>query len=400
MRALPLLPFAFAALACGGPRDSAVSAPRPDLPDLPLRGASPAELESFAEGDRLFEAVMRPADGLGPVFIQRSCASCHRDDGRGPGRVGKIVALDTRTSLAAALVPYGATERPLALPGARPVLAPAPPDGPVRVLHRLPPAVFGRGYLEAVSDEAIVRLEQSARARGNGIRGRIHWVTFQSEPNSDERFHRHTRASKVIGRFGFKARIATLDDFTADALQNDMGLTSPLRPFELPNPSDLADDDKPGVDVSADRVNALADYSRLVEIPERRTHSAEGGALFERALCATCHVPSLPTRPDYPIRALAGIDAPVFTDLLLHDMGEGLADGVREGDAGPRELRTAPLIGLRFFPAFLHDGRAATIEDAIAAHASEGSEANASIAAYRALDAASQATLLAYVRGL
>src|SRR6185369_3270804 len=127
-----------------------------------------------------------------------------------------------------------------------------------------------------------------------------------------------------------------------------MGITSPLRAHEPPNPDGLDDDDKPGLDVESSTVDSIADYLQLVEIPARRDRSTVGAYLFERTLCATCHVPTMKTRDDYPIRALAGIRAPVYTDLLVHDMGTALADGVVDGHAGSREWRTAPLMGLRF----------------------------------------------------
>ena len=191
-----------------------------------------------------------------------------------------------------------------------------------------------------------------------------------------------------------------MDAFTADAFQGDMGLTSPPRPRELPNPDQLADDDKPGVDLDQATIDVVADYVRLLEIPARRSPGGKGPALFAQARCATCHAPSLRTRSDYPIAALAGIDAPVFTDLLLHDMGDHLADGVVEGQAGPRDWRTAPLIGLRFASGLMHDGRARTVAQAIAAHAGPGSEASESVAAFQALAERDQRELVRFVEGL
>ena len=94
-----------------------------------------------------------------------------------------------------------------------------------------------------------------------------------------------------------------------------------------------------------------------------------GKALFEGALCSVCHVPSMKTRSDYPIAQLAGIDAPIYTDFLLHDLGDALADSMTDGAADPRAWRTAPLIGMRFQKVFLHDGRVNTIDDAILARA-------------------------------
>jgi len=111
-------------------------------------------------------------------------------------------------------------------------------------------------------------------------------------------------------------------------------------------------------------------------------------------------VPSLRTRPDYPIPQLAGIDAPLYSDLLLHDMGIERADGMAEGEAGTRDWRTAPLIGLRFNQQFMRDGVASTIEEAILAHGATGSEAAASVAAYQALSPADQQLLQQFVSSL
>jgi CxxC motif-containing protein (DUF1111 family) len=270
----------------------------------------------------------------------------------------------------------------------------------VRVSLRVGPPVLGRGYLEAVGDAEIVRAADAQAGRGDGVHGRVGYVVYGSEPNPDPTFNPHRKGDLVIGRFGMKARIATIDEFTADALQGDMGITSPLRPTEIPNPDGLTDDLKPGIDVTAESVNRRAMYVRLTAIPRRAGLTGEGRALFESAGCAVCHAPSMRTRPDYPIALLAGIDAPVFTDLLLHDMGGGLADGVAEGGAGARDWRTAPLIGLRFDKAYLHDGRARTVEEAILLHDGDGSEAASSIARFRALSPSDHDTLLAFVRAL
>jgi CxxC motif-containing protein (DUF1111 family) len=133
--------------------------------------------------------------------------------------------------------------------------------------------------------------------------------------------------------------------------------------------------------------------------------SDSGAALFEATQCAACHVPSLQTRADYPIPELAGIDAEVYTDFLVHRMGEVLADGLpvdpsADGQADSFEWRTSPLIGLRFNRTFLHDGRAKTVEEAVLAHEGEGSEANGSVARFRALSGDDRAALLEFVAAL
>ncbi|MES1205580.1 MAG: di-heme oxidoredictase family protein [Pseudomonadota bacterium] len=407
-----------AALALGAchesprPADALVATRRSvDRPDQPLATATRQEIARFQAGDRLFELPFREPDGLGPLFIRASCEACHQADGRGPGLVGKMVVVQQDGVTAAAdqsALAYGTTQRPhvaagarrpLGVPGADTLAQAAAPA--VRTTFRLPPAVFGRGYLEAVADSEIERLATRAAGRHDGIRGRINRVRYESEANPGTAVHRHRHGqSGIIGRFGLKARIATLDEFAADALQGDMGLTSPVRPAEPPNPDGLTDDAKPGVDITGDDLNTLADYLRLLEIPHRAGDTDRGRDLFARALCAECHVPALATRTDYPIAALADRQAPVFTDFLLHDMGAQLADGITDASAAPGEWRTAPLIGLRFSPAFMHDGRAKTVEEAVLAHEGPGSEANVAVARFRAFEAAARSELIRFVEGL
>ncbi len=188
-----------------------------------------------------------------------------------------------------------------------------------------------------------------------------------------------------------KARIATLDDFVADAFQGDMGMTTPMRPTEPPNPDGLTDDDKPGVDLDLAHVTRVAFYLRRIAIPRRVGLTDRGAALFAQVNCSVCHAPSLKTSANYPIAQLAGIDAPVFTDMLLHDMGPALADGMTDGTSGSADWRTAPLIGERFSKTFLHDGRVTTIEAAILAH---DGEAKGAAEAFAALPADDQAALV------
>lgn len=402
----------FAATASWGCSDPGPEEPRDDGPalvtedpsDLPIAGATPKEQERFLIGDALFENPTRASQGLGPLYIRIACSSCHADDGRGPGFVEKMVVVEDDGITPAAdqsKLPWGHTVRPYYTAGASIGIVPPEDDPSVRVSRRMPPPTFGRGYLEAIADEEIERVEAEQASRTDGISGRIHRVSYASEPNPETAFHAFTKGQEgLIGRFGLKARIATLDEFAADALQGDMGMTSPLRPDELPNPEGLDDDEKEGTDLDLEAVNAVADYTRLLAIPKRAEAIDLGAAAFEKALCSACHVPSMRTRADYPIAALAGIDAPVYTDLLLHDMGDHLADGPAEGDASPREWRTPPLIGLRFVRDYLHDGRAKTLEEAILAHAGPGSEANASVAAFEALGVEDRTALLELVSRL
>jgi CxxC motif-containing protein (DUF1111 family) len=374
-----------------------------DPVDVPIAGLSAEDQAAFVNGDNLFDLPLRDGDGLGPLYTRTSCSSCHQDAERGPGSVQKMVVVEADGWTRAAdqsKLPFGFTEHPLLTAGATTPIVPPAGDTTVKVTSRLGPPVLGRGYMEAVLDSEIERMAAEEAARPDAIHGRVNHVVYASQPNPDTRFHTHQPGDMVIGRFGVKARIATLDDFTADALQGDMGITSPLRPTEFANPDGLTDDLHPGVDITADSVNGRSQYVRTIAIPRRVQGDPRGPQLFDQVQCSACHVPSLRTRPDYPIAQLADIDAPIYSDLLLHDMGIERADGMAEGEATSRDFRTAPLIGLRFNKQYLRDGSAATIEDAILAHGATGSEAAGSVAAFQALSAADRALLVQFVSSL
>jgi CxxC motif-containing protein (DUF1111 family) len=368
--------------------------------DVPIDGLPAGDTKKFDDGDQLFGLAFRAPDGLGPLFIRTSCAACHAEGGRGPGLVQKMAVVETDGVTAASdqsLLTYGHTLREGLAAGAKTPIG-APSDPRVKVTTRVGPPVLGRGYLEAIADAEIERVAAEQATRTDGIHGVINRVTFTSQPNSDTSFHTHKPGdANLIGRFGLKARVATLDDFTADAYQGDMGMTTPMRPTELANPDGLTDDLRVGVDLDLDHVNRVAFYLRRIAIPRRVGLTDEGRAAFEQSKCSVCHVPSLRTRKDYPITVLADVDAPVFTDLLLHDLGPALADGMTDGGATSRQWRTAPLIGLRFFTTYLHDGRASTLLDAILAH---DGEAKVSTDLFRALPDADREALLAYVAAL
>ncbi len=405
MRAITLpLVFVVGAAGCVDVAPAAEPAAvliREDNSDDPLAGLSPELQKAFDDGDSFFEARMFPAQGLGPVYIRTSCTSCHAGDGKGPGFVQKMAAFDDDG--APLVLPNGNTVRPFVDGGGvTPITSPS--DGFVHLSTRIGPAVFGRGFIEAIDDAVIEGFEADQRDRDDGISGRIHRVRWQSERNPNPIVHDHQPGDvDLIGRFGLKARIATLDEFTADAFQGDMGITSPLRPTELQNPDGAVDDFKAGVDVDAKRVNAIAMYMRLIDAPRRDfagVDEAAGAAVFAEARCAVCHVPEQHTAADWAIAPLADRDVFMFTDLLLHDMGDGLKDDIVDGDADGREWKTAPLLGLRFFSGLLHDGRAATVRDAIAAHSSDGSEANDSVVRFNALSADQKDILVRYVESL
>jgi CxxC motif-containing protein (DUF1111 family) len=385
-----------------GGAGGASALPQGDPFDTPIEGVTTEQAKIFFDGDNLFGLPLRDADGLGPLYTRSACAACHVEGIRGPGSVQKmsvVLADSVTTSPDQSMLLYGHTAHPLLTAGAKTPIEP-PNDPSVRVTLRVGPPVLGRGYLEAIDESEILRVADEQKKRTDAIHGRVNHVVYASEANPDPTFNSHKKGDMVIGRFGLKARIATLDEFTADALQGDMGITSPLRPVEFANPDNLLDDLKPGVDVTADSMNVRATYIRLIAIPRRDGLTAQGRALFDQVKCSACHVPTMKTRANYPIALIAGIDAEVYTDLLLHDMGDALADGVTEGLATSRDWRTAPLIGLRFNPTFLHDSRAHTVEEAILLHGGDGSEAAEAVSLYKALSPADHDALLAFVEAL
>jgi CxxC motif-containing protein (DUF1111 family) len=388
-----LLPAIAALAACDPQREASPSTPEPTLTlvredpsDAPLAGLTADERVRFVRGDAHFEEPFAETQGLGPHYVHRSCTSCHEDDARGPGVVRRIVAPE-------GALPHGDVVRPRLAAGARTAIA--APEG-ARTVVRLGPAVFARGLLEAIPDETILAHEAAQAAAGGPISGRAARLASSArEPAS-----LFGDAAPRLGRFGHQARAATLESFVADALLGDMGLTSPARPDELSSPDGLRDDLRPGPDVDAETVALLADYVRFLAIPARIEPDPHGAALFERVGCADCHVPTARTRADHPVEALRDREVALYTDVLLHDLGEGLDDGLVEGAAEPREWRTAPLVGVRFLRGLLHDGRAETVAEAIAAHASEGSEANDVVARFEALAPDDQRALIGFVEAL
>jgi len=393
--------------ACGGSEPAITPDASPDSPprtitnasDVPIDGLPHSEVVDFVVGDDLFGLPFRAVDGLGPLFIRTSCASCHEEGSRGPGLVQKMAVVgedgitpsDDQSALA-----FGHTVREGMAAGAVTGIT-APPGATIKLSIRLGPAVLGRGYLEAIEDSEILRVEAEQATRTDAIRGKAARTTFASVPNPDTSFSTYRQGDPVIGRFGLKSRIATIDDFTADAYQGDMGMTTPMRPVELANPDGLLDDQRTGVDLDIAHVDRVAFYIRRIAIPKRVGLTEQGAALFEQVACAACHVPTLKTRATYPIAKLAGIDAPVYTDLLLHDMGTALADGLTDSVATSAQWRTAPLIGLRFARTYLHDGRAHSVAEAVTAH---DGEARASVLAFQALSQDDQRALIEFVEAL
>jgi CxxC motif-containing protein (DUF1111 family) len=289
-------------------------------------------------------------------------------------------------------------------------------DGPLaaatHVSMRIPRPVFGLGFLEAVDEATILANADPNDANGDGIRGRPNWVT---DP---------VTGAQELGRFGWKAGVASLREQAALALVNDMGITNPIYPTHRCGPLQMAclsavNDAAPQLATSD--LDHLESYMRGLSVPPRRNYddpqAMSGQTLFAGIGCIKCHVANLVTGSTYPIAEMQNIDIQPFTDLLLHDMGPGLADDapVEEGTAAGSDWRTCPLWGNGTGPSvlfpvkdafdpngdppaggvYLHDGRARSITEAILWH---GGEAQTAHDLFVKMPASDRAALEAYVK--
>jgi len=182
-----------------------------------------------------------------------------------------------------------------------------------------------------------------------------------------------------VGRFGTKGQFATLDAFIADALRYEIGITNPGCPDEKPTAQNVpaACDRRPDLEDDGAAVAMLTDFVALLAPPPRGPvgpAERRGEAVFQAVGCASCHTPSLHTGPS-PIAALSERDVPLYSDLLIHDLGEYLADGIHQGEAGGSDWRTTPLWGLGRRLWYLHDGRATDLRTAIELHNGEANPA-------------------------
>jgi CxxC motif-containing protein (DUF1111 family) len=353
-----------------------------DLFDAPIDGLSREELAAFVEGDEQFGRAFLIEEGLGPIFNNVSCAACHSGDGRGR-RENSLTRISVGSDPALDL--GGPQIQDRAIPGAVPEVVPPGVD----VSVRLPPPVFGVGLIEAIPEAAILAHADPSDANGDGISGRPNMVAGQ------------------LGRFSRKAQVITILEQIVGAYQQDMGITTDFLTEENHNPQVStaleAADRVPDPALGAPAVLATLDYLRMLAPPapgEMTLRRQQGEDVFGAIGCASCHVPEFTAGPS-PIPAIQGRPVRLFSDLLLHDMGPGLADGRPDGDASGQEWKTAPLWGLRVMRDFLngdaflmHDGRAATVEEAILMH---GGEAQAARDAFEALGPSDREALLDFV---
>lgn len=370
--------------------------PAPAPPGGPLSGVTPVEFEEFRLGLADFLEVEATEEGLGPAFNGTSCAVCHNVPAiGGAGLIAELRA--GRRNTQGEFETLDASGETLfhlfSVPGhgCQPVV---PAEATV-FARRVPIPLFGAGLIEAIPDETLRALEDPADRDRDGVSGRAALVT---DVASGER---------RVGRFGWKAQHATLLTFGADAYRNEMGITNDVFPVEaaygvsaaqmrvcdrFPDPEDVRDPltRRRGIDNFASFMRLLAPVARGGVDDEVRA----GEQVFTAIGCAACHLPALQTGPSAnPIFHRRMV--PLYSDLLLHDVGTG--DGIRQAAADPNEIRTPALWGLRFRRPLLHDGSAATADDAIRRHAEEAALARRG---FERLTDADRSALLAFLRSL
>ena len=360
----------------------------------PLPGITPTEFQEFRIGLEDFREIEEAGDGLGPLFNGTGCAVCHNVPAIGGSSPMTELRGGFRDASGRFHIVGGTTLfQMFSLPDHR-CQAVIPVEANV-IARRAPIPVFGAGLVEAIPDETLLALEDPFDRDRDGISGRAAVVVDKAT------------GERRIGRFGWKAQIATLLTFSGDAYTNEMGITNDVFPEEprggiseerlrecdrLKDPEDLVDrrTGKRAIDNFEAFRKFLAPAPRGPITDEVRT----GEQVFAAIGCASCHVPALSTGANASA-ALHRKTVPLFSDLLLHELGTG--DGIEQGAAEPDEIRTPALWGLRLRRPLLHDGSAATPDEAVRRHAGE---ASAVIERYRSLTNEQRRALLVFLDSL
>jgi CxxC motif-containing protein (DUF1111 family) len=402
----------------------------PDAGD-PLAGLSAAELAFFQAGKDEFEQVESIEEGLGPTMNLDACAGCHAQPAVGgtSAFANPQVAFANKNGATNRIPPFIQADGPVR--EARFVRNPdGTRDGGVHalftlagrtdapgcaleqpefdaqlalgnVIFRIPTPLFGAGLIEQIPDKVILANQASnaSRKEALGISGRTN----------------HNGNDGTVARFGWKAQNKSLLLFSGEAYNVEMGITNELFQTErnetascqfarLPNNVANVDGATPLDELSA--IEKFAFFQRFLaaptpspDTPGGATSIASGKGLFSSVGCALCHSPALHTGRS-SVAALRRQHVNLFSDLLLHDMGVGLADGISQGQAGPREFRTSPLWGLGKRIFFLHDGRTSDLAVAIQEHRSVGSEANAVVRNFNNLGQSQKQDIFNFLRSL
>lgn len=367
-----------------------------ELLDGPMEGLSTSEQAQFLAGDIAFnDEVFSTQNGLGPLFVATSCGSCHLGDGKGHPFTTLTRFGQTQPNMLPDRSIGGPQLQNRAIPGYEPELIPAGHPS----MKLTPPAVTGLGLLAALTDQQILALADPDDLNEDGISG-VPNYTNPPEYFIPQWFHQPVN-DQYIGRFGKKAAAIDLLQQTVSAYNQDMGVTSTFEPIDPA--SGLSTDPE----VSDQTVREVVFYLRTLKAPIPRTPEdpavMRGKQLFNSISCNSCHVAQW-TTPESDIPALSNQTFYPYTDLLLHDMGPELDDGVTEGSAETYEWKTPALWGLGLSPGsqggeyfLMHDGRAKSIEEAILLH---GGEAADSRDQFQALNEVDQAALIQFLESL
>lgn len=378
----------------------------------PISGMSTYDGFVHSVGDGIFSQVFVSAPaphfpGLGPIYNNVSCVSCHHNDGKGTPTLGLVessllarisvpgIASDggavpapgfglqlqdkSLTGIPEVKINVSYTEIPFTFPDGetaslrKPVYAisssykPLPAGYMISV--RLAPPIFGLGLLELIPESTILSCADSSDLNGDGISGKPNYVY-----NPEDK-------KRALGRFGLKANTPSIRIQVASAFQQDMGLTSSIFAAESSWGQPQYDDRTDDPEISDSLLNATVFYARTLAVPARRnvhdSVSLRGERIFRQINCGSCHLPDVRTGVDVRLPMLSHQLIHPYTDLLLHDMGDGLADGRPDYQATGNEWRTMPLWGIGLFQKtngtayYLHDGRARTMTEAILWHGGE-----------------------------
>ncbi len=429
----------------------------------PLKGLTPDETAFFQDGLARFaqvESVTKGTNnGLGPRFNSNQCLSCHSQPSAGGSSPLQNPQFAVATSNGAKnTIPWFITQNGPVREARFKQSSAGAPDGEVHalfvitgrtdapgcnitqpdfspagdpltgqrgnrnIIFRIPTPIFGAGLIESIPDSVILA-NMAADVTTKSSLG----ISGHANAHLSGNVNRSANDG-TITRFGWKAQNKSLIIFAGEAYNVEMGVTNQLFPQERDEtpgclfnatPEDTlnftpASASTPPTTGSSNTavlsdIEAFADFMRLLAppTPAPPTPSTESGrSTFAKIGCAQCHTPSLTTgkiasgSSTVPSAALSNQTANLFSDLLVHHMGEGLADGITQGAAGPDEFRTAPLwgVGQRIF--FLHDGRTTNLVTAIAAHKSRGSEANKVIERFNKLTTKEQQEIIDFLRSL
>ena len=422
----------------------------------PLKGLTADETAFFQDGQAKFadiESVTNGSNnGLGPRFNSNQCFSCHAqpDEGGSSPAQNPLIVVATLNG-AKNTVPWfitqngpvrearfkksngvsdgsvhnlfvitGRTDAPgcnIAQPDFRPAGNPLTGQGGnPNIIFRIPTPVFGAGLIEAIPDSAIL-----ANVHSNASAKSVMGISGHANAHLSGNVNRNGNDGTVT-RFGWKAQNKSLLIFASEAYNVEMGVSNQLFPQERDEtpgclfnatPEDTLNftptTGSPNTAVISD-IEAFANFMRMLAppTPAPATPSSEKGrAAFARIGCVQCHTPSLTTGAKIasgssttPSAALSNQTANLYSDLVVHHMGKGLADGITQGAAGPDEFRTAPLWGLGQRVFFLHDGRTTNLVEAIRDHRSHGSEANKVIQHFNRLTPQEQQDVINFLRSL